>query len=152
MGTLVCSLLLTLNYWPCVFLGAPGMVAVESEHFTIHVEPEQKRDALQLKTILEDRTLESANSIGLSFPAKAKFEVYLYSDQAAFQMRRWGMLALFSLKDQYVSDMRGDTLLVTNPQRPGLFVSADEVMDQAVERFISDMHLFLPIAMARNSL
>jgi hypothetical protein len=128
------------------------MVAIESEHFTIHVAPEQKRDALQLKTMLEDRTLESANTIGLSFPDKSKFEVYLYSDQAAFQMRRWGMLALLSLKDQYVSDMRGTALLVVNPQRPGLFVSADEVLDQAVGRFISDMHLFMPIAIAQNSL
>jgi hypothetical protein len=118
MGAVLAVLVaLLINQIPRMFPKDDGMISLNSEHFVIWYMDADKRSALELKTLLEDRGMTARKLLGLEAKTEVLTEVYLYPDRQSFERRRWGEIGRFvASDDSIVATERGPLFMVLAPR------------------------------------
>lgn len=136
---IVFALFLILNYWPRIFLRTPAMLGFQSPHFVVWAENSDRRDAIWLRTLLEDRGREAANWLGFPMANGQRVQVFLYPDQSSFQIRRGGTLELLRQRALYYVDHIGAVIVLTAPNNAGPFTESGDVMVAALDEYIRSL-------------
>ena len=136
---LLSLLFLALNFWPRLFLRTPAMLGFESPHFVVWAENMDRREAIWVRTLLEDRGLDAAHWLGFPDQNGQRTQVFLYPDQSSFQIRRGGVLMLWRQRALYLVDHVGSAVVLTSPDHAGPFAESSSVLSAALDEYIRSL-------------
>ena len=117
-----------------------AMERYDSQHFSVWAEAGDRRAAIELRTMLEDRGGRALAFLEIpDFPA-TRTEVFLYPDRWSFAVHRGGLWSLFSDSVGIVATWLDGRILLVSPGNPGLGNTSDQVLRQTlavwVRRFL----------------
>ena len=118
------------------------MVGIAGPRFVVWAEAADHREAIWLRTMLEDQGNLAIAYLDLDSNAQslvAKVHVFLYPDLASFQMRRGGVWSLWQRQAWYVVDHIGTNLLLASPRNGSPFHESLAVMQDCVDEFVRSL-------------
>ena len=120
---------------PC-FPRTWDMERYDSQHFSVWAEPSDRRVAIELRSLLEDRGGRALDFLAWPGFPPGLTEVFVYPDRLSFTLHRAGLWAAWSDKAGVVAIRRAGRLLLVSPDHPGLSHSHNEVLHQAMAVWI----------------
>jgi hypothetical protein len=132
-AAVVLAALIFINFIPTFYLENPGMHELNGSHITVYYENEEAaaRDIFALAEAESDRI---AGKLGFTTPQDIR--LYVYDNQHAFQMKKYGLVTLALSLDWYIGDNRGTNVLLTSPENPGKVHDYYAVQNAAIHEMV----------------